>query len=80
LQPRVGFVAPYQELAEFASQVCQDLGLTIEIKTGDLDEGVKIAQAMVADGAEVIISRGGTATDIASHIKVPGSGSGNKRF
>lgn len=68
---RLGFIAPYAELADLAVKVCRDLNLGLEICVGDLEQGVKIARDMVADGVELIISRGGTAKDIAEQLQVP---------
>ena len=41
------------------------------LTTGNLTEGVKAARQAIADGAEVIVSRGGTAAMIARHVDVP---------
>jgi len=68
---RLGVVAPYEELAEVTRQVCKDLGLAAIVAVGDLDEGIEIARELVAQGAEVIVSRGGTARAISEALDVP---------
>lgn len=67
----LALVAPYTDLADLAGQVCAELGEDVTIATGDLAEGVKVARELAARGAEVIISRGGTATAIARYLEIP---------
>jgi len=67
----VAIVAPYRELAELAQQVCDELNLQASIGVGDLDEGIKVATDFVSEGIEVLISRGGTATEIVNTLDVP---------
>lgn len=71
MSARLALVAPYTELAELAHQVCRELGLRSTVAVGDLAEGVRVARELVARGAEVIVSRGGTATAIGLHLDVP---------
>ncbi len=68
---RLALVAPYGELAELAHQVCEELGIEASVATGDLAEGVRVAAGLVAAGAEVVVSRGGTADAIKQHLQVP---------
>lgn len=68
---RVVLIAPYPELAELTRQVCRELNLKASIASGDLTEGVKLAEDFIQEGAEVIISRGGTATAIAQKVEIP---------
>ncbi|MDN5344801.1 MAG: hypothetical protein PWQ18_913 [Clostridia bacterium] len=68
---QLALVAPYPDLAELARQVCAELGEDVTIAVGDLAEGVRVARELVGKGAEVIISRGGTATAISRHVEVP---------
>ena len=67
----LALVAPYNELADLSRQVCKELGEDVAIANGDLAEGVRVARELVDKGAEVIISRGGTATAISRHVEVP---------
>lgn len=67
----LALVAPYKELAELSKQVCRELEAEVTVAVGDHIEGVRVARKLVADGADVIISRGGTATGIAYYLDVP---------
>lgn len=71
MSSRLALVAPYKELAESAQEVCRELGLMATVAVGDLAEGVKVARDLVGRGAEVIVSRGGTATAIGRELDVP---------
>ncbi|MCR4425704.1 MAG: sigma 54-interacting transcriptional regulator [Firmicutes bacterium] len=71
MRPRIGIVAPYQELANLCSSVCSELGEDAEVRSGDLSEGVAVAREMERAGAEVIISRGGTALAIERALEIP---------
>ena len=67
----IAIVAPYPELSKIAQQVCDELEVDAMIAVGDLDEGVKAAKKLIEKGAEVIISRGGTATAISRQLDEP---------
>lgn len=64
-------VAPYEELANLAKQVCADLNIKGEILVGDLQEGIEVIKQIDYKNIEVIISRGGTATVINKEINIP---------
>lgn len=68
---RIGLVAPYPRLLELATEVCRELGETVEVRHGDLSAGIEVAREMQAQGIDVIISRGGTALAIEQAIDVP---------
>jgi hypothetical protein len=65
------FVLPFARLAETALAVAAEWGVPVAAHVGDLDKGAGRALAAVAAGAEVIISRGGTASMIAAAVSVP---------
>lgn len=67
---RFAFIAPYRELADIASSLSKELGDEWIIKTGDLSGGVDVARALVAEGVEIIISRGGTARAISEQLEI----------
>ena len=71
---RMAIVAPYPGLRETAAEVIRENEFTfpasIDLLTGDLAEGLTQAKQAVAMGAEVIISRGGTASLIAKNLDV----------
>ncbi|MCR4401568.1 MAG: sigma 54-interacting transcriptional regulator [Firmicutes bacterium] len=68
---KIGLVAPYPDLANLALEVCRELGEHVDVRQGDLSEGVRIAREMQRQGVEVIISRGGTALAIEQAVDVP---------
>ena len=71
---RLAIIAPYPGLRETAAEVIRehenDWTASIELLTGDLGEGLEQAKNAVDKGAEVIISRGGTASLIARSLDV----------
>jgi PAS domain S-box-containing protein len=64
-------IAPYAELAEMAREVIADLGADATVTMGDLVVGLEGARAAVAQGAEVLVSRGGTALLLRRHLSCP---------
>ncbi|WP_374713659.1 sigma 54-interacting transcriptional regulator [Symbiobacterium terraclitae] len=69
--PPIVFVLPFQRLAESAVEVSRQLGIPTRAEVGDLDMAIAPARAAEAAGAEVIISRGGTASVIAAAVSIP---------
>ncbi|MCG8477962.1 MAG: sigma 54-interacting transcriptional regulator [Spirochaetales bacterium] len=65
------FVAPYADMANLARQYFSSLDDKIDVVVGDLDTGLSAARSVIASGAELIISRGGTAELIAAEVDVP---------
>lgn len=68
----IGFISPYpamepviKELENLASD------LSVKVQTGNLEAGVAFAKAMEKEGADVIISRGGTAKMIRDAVTIP---------
>lgn len=68
---RLAIVAPFKELADLSLQTCQELSIESLVGVGDLSEGVTVAKGFVDQGAEVIISRGGTASAIQEALDIP---------
>lgn len=65
----IAFIAPYRGLAELAERVA---GGQIDIRTGRIKVGVRLAKDAVARGAKIVISRGITAWLIGgSQLGVP---------
>lgn len=65
-------IAPYQGLAEIAkNHKDNDDNLKVDVKLGNLEDGVGIAKQAEVDGYDIIISRGGTASLIEEKIKIP---------
>jgi len=71
---RLAIIAPYPGLQETAAEVIREnkaaLSASIDVLTGDLGEGLAQAKMAVGKGAEVLISRGGTASLIARSLDV----------
>ncbi|WP_227762203.1 sigma-54-dependent Fis family transcriptional regulator [Zhaonella formicivorans] len=65
------FIAPYDKLAGLVEEVCLEIKLPVRVLVGNLEEGVRVARQVVGEGAEVIISRGGTASLIMQAVDVP---------
>jgi len=71
MKPIIGVVTPYSELAYIVQATAPQDDAVILQRDGDLDEGVKAAKELVERGADVIISRGGTALRIREALSVP---------
>ena len=67
----VALIAPYQEMAEIAREICTEFQKPILIEIGDLQEGLKKGKLLVERGTEVIISRGGTAQLLKEELRIP---------
>ncbi|HHY46212.1 MAG TPA: sigma 54-interacting transcriptional regulator, partial [Firmicutes bacterium] len=68
----IALIAPNEQLAETARQLPGKIRDSVTVLVGNLDDGVRAAIEAEASGAEVIISRGGTATLIKrSCVKIP---------
>lgn len=68
------FIAPYPQLLTAGQQVIDELGFTnkFECVLGDLTRGIAVARKVEREGADVIVSRGGTAElIIKAGIQVP---------
>ncbi|CAK7005507.1 MAG: Anaerobic nitric oxide reductase transcription regulator NorR [Desulfovibrio sp.] len=66
----IAFIAPYESLHRMALEVIAAGGYPAKSYIGDIDEGVAAARNAMADGAKVIISRGGTARLIREELHV----------
>lgn len=68
------FIAPYQAIFDSGRKIIEDLGLTdkFECFSGDIAQGIAIARQVEQEGADVIVTRGGTAELITkAGIEVP---------
>lgn len=68
---KIGFIAPYFKLAEDVRKIGRLIGEDINVRIADGFEAVQVAKKMVVEGAEVIISRGGTAIILRDHMEIP---------
>ena len=64
-------ILPYQELLDIAEQTKSEYNLTLRICEGHVENAIPAALNAEKEGAEVIISRGGTADIIQRHVHVP---------
>ncbi|WP_237715541.1 sigma 54-interacting transcriptional regulator [Pelosinus fermentans] len=64
-------VATYKEFAQLVRDIKKELDLPIDVLEGSLEEGTKQAVKAEKAGAKIIISRGGTASMIRRHVKIP---------
>ncbi|EKN68947.1 Fis family proprionate catabolism activator [Neobacillus bataviensis LMG 21833] len=65
-------IVPYEGLYEMMKEMNQEVDdIQLEIRLGNLYEGVAIAKNAEMDGYHVIISRGGTASMIQEAVSIP---------
>ena len=65
-------IAPYEELANSLTIVGEQFeNISIDVFTGDLEEGQEIAQSLFHQNYDAIISRGGTANLIQQSVSIP---------
>ncbi len=68
---KICIIAPYSDLAELACSVGHETSVSFDVWEGNLEMGGVRAVQAEKDGAQVIISRGGTASIIRRKVKVP---------
>ncbi|MDR1204427.1 MAG: sigma 54-interacting transcriptional regulator [Peptococcaceae bacterium] len=61
LKGKICLIAPNYRILEMGKKVSEEFGYHLTTYRGNLHEGVEAARKAMADGAEIIISRGGTA-------------------
>lgn len=68
----IGFISPYPAMEPVIKEL-ENLSsdLSVKVKTGNLEAGVAFAKAMEKEGADIIISRGGTAKMIRDAVTIP---------
>ncbi len=68
---KICLIAPYADLAELACAVGRETPIPFDVWEGNLEIGGAKAQQAEKDGAQVIVSRGGTASIIRQKVNVP---------
>ena len=71
LNGKIVFIAPDKKLAEKANEVIKKFDENINIYQGSLNDGLEIAKREVANGANIVISRGGTGNLIKNNLQIP---------
>ena len=68
---KICVIAPYADLAELACAVGRETPIPFDVWEGNLEIGGAKAQQAEKEGAQVIVSRGGTASIIRQKVNVP---------
>lgn len=68
---KICIIAPYSDLAELACAVGRETPIPFDVWEGNLEIGGAKAQQAEKEGAQVIVSRGGTASIIRQKVNVP---------
>lgn len=68
---KIVVLSPDEKFTEYAQQVIDEMGESIEILEGSYSEGLGKARKAVENGASVIVSRGGTGNLIKKNIDIP---------
>jgi PAS domain S-box-containing protein len=71
MKNKICLVATYEEFARLARELIRELDLPVDVLEGSLEEGTRQAVKAEKAGARIIISRGGTASMIRRHVKIP---------
>ncbi len=66
----IAFIAPFERIRMKAQSIIDTSNYPARTYLGDLEEGVSAAEKALAEGAKVIISRGGTARLISQQLDV----------
>ena len=68
---KICIIAPYADLAELACAVGRETPIPFDVWEGNLEIGGAKAQQAEKEGAQVIVSRGGTASIIRQKVSLP---------
>lgn len=75
MDKKIAIITPFTAMQQIAQEVVNERSDEwpegIQVVVGDLGDGLQQAYKTIAQGAEVIISRGGTASLISSQIELP---------
>lgn len=66
----IAFIAPHERISIAAQSIVEATGYPAKVYLGDLQQGVRAARQAMAEGAKIIISRGGTARLIREELGV----------
>ena len=71
MKGKIAFVVPDEKLENMAEIAISELKENIEIYQGSYSEGLRLARQAIKDGANIIISRGGTGNFIKKNVEIP---------
>jgi PAS domain S-box-containing protein len=71
MNEHIWIIAPFKELYDLAEECKHERNLDITIKQGNFEEGIPFAKEAEKRGADVLISRGGTASILRKHVEIP---------
>jgi transcriptional regulator with PAS, ATPase and Fis domain len=64
-------ILPYKELIDIAEETINEYNITLHVVEGHVEDAIPAALSAERSGADVIISRGGTAEIIKRHVHIP---------
>lgn len=71
LMKQILFIAPSEEVATRAHEIIARKKIAVDVKLGAIEKARKIAEKAINSGVKVIISRGGTASELRKIIDIP---------
>ena len=75
MSAKITLIAPFPSMEAVAREVVKERidewPEGVDVRVGDLQAGLEQAYAAQREGAEVIVSRGGTASLISTHLRIP---------
>ena len=65
-------LAPIKDIYEKSKEIIEECNYsTVEVILATMSEGVKVAKSLEAEGAKVIVTRGGTYVLVKDAVKIP---------
>jgi PAS domain S-box-containing protein len=71
MKGKIVVIAPDESLASLAKEVIDELNENIDVYQGSYSKGLMYARKSIKEGANIIISRGGTGNLIRKNISIP---------
>ena len=71
MKKKVMFISPYRGLVNIINSIEMPAELDVSVEVGNLNEGVELAIEAEKKGYDLIISRGGTASQIEEIVSIP---------
>ncbi len=68
---RIILIAPSQQMAECATAIIQEKRLPVSVRVGAMGVAKDIAAQEIAQGAKILLSRGGTASLLQQYFHIP---------